>query len=92
MAEVKDYSVEGKFNDSANTANKYLVSGLPTTEYSFEIGVSINKRGCFLVKSFSVKGNGIRKSIKVSGNFFNYSLYFSVETVSGTIVYEYFYR
>ena len=75
MTEVKDYSVEGKLNESANTANKYLVSGLPTTEYSFEIGVSINKRGCFLVKSFSVKRNGICKSIKVSGNFKKIILY-----------------
>ena len=41
-AEFDDYSVDYKLNRSANIVNKYLVSGIPTTEYSFEIGGSIN--------------------------------------------------
>ena len=38
---VKDYFVGEKINESTKIVNKYLVSGPPTMEYSFEIGVSI---------------------------------------------------
>ena len=40
--EVKDYSVEEKFNKSAKIVNKYFVSRPPTTESSFEIWRIIN--------------------------------------------------
>ena len=36
-AEVKVASLEEKSNEGANISNKYLVSGIPTTEYYFEI-------------------------------------------------------
>ena len=38
----EDYYVVEKFNESEKIVNKYLVSGPPKTEPSFEIGGSIN--------------------------------------------------
>ena len=41
-SEVKDYSAKENCNESANIVYKYLFSGHPKMQYSFEIGGSIN--------------------------------------------------